>query len=65
MSFDPNGPDNLTSDQKLYNIKKRIGEIRRTLRNEEEFAVEEDALHIIHMMMVVLADIEKEIDRTV
>ena len=65
MAFDPNDPNLLTPEKKLYNVKKKVNEIHRQLSVEEEHAESEEELRLIHMMKVVLAEINRELDRSI
>ena len=66
MPYDPNGPDNLTPQQKLYNIKKKVNEINRFVDEISHSLVTPiEVVRFAHVIKAAMVEIDKEIDRTV
>ena len=66
MDFDLDGPDNLTSDQKLFNIKAKVNEINRFVDEISHSLVTPiEVVRFAHVIRAAMVEIEKEIDRTV
>ena len=66
MGFHPDGPDNLTSDQKLFNIKAKVNEINRFVDEISHSLVTPiEVVRFSHIIRAAMVEIEKEIDRTV
>jgi hypothetical protein len=65
MAFNPDNPDNLTVEQKLYNVKVKVNQIVRLVDDISHDSVTPiEVVRFAHLVKAAMAEIQKEIDRT-